>query len=305
MLESSRMYPLLSKTFIAFFAFAVTGFGISASISPGDSSPIPEKVTYAAAPADQTAAALPTPPEPQVPAAPAPQAPQANKFAVIIGIDYDHTDFGEVKYADQDAATVYNMLTGQMGFPPNNVVLLQDSQATMENIIYALDWLTTNPAVDANSEVVFFYSGHGLRNGPGDGMNVPGLSPGYALVPFDFYNYNFKMGAGMIWNWDLADRLARIHPGRMWISIDSCFSGGFLQPGITGPNRVVTTSSQADQLSSEMPEAQRGAFTKFIVDDGIARGKSVEDAFLAAYGPTLGFSQTPQIADDNPGGTDL
>lgn len=283
------MYPLLNKTLIATFILLLTGLGSSGLIPPAEnSSPSQTAGAFAADAIDQVAAPAP-----------------AHKFAVIIGIVYNNLEFGAVNFADQDAGTVYNVLTRQMGFPAENVILLQNSQATRENIMRSLNWLVTNPDVDSTSEVVFFYSGHGVRNGPGVGMNIPDVPPGYALIPFDFYNYDFKKGAGLIWDWELANILSRINPGRMWISIDSCYSGGFIRPGITGPNRVVTTSSQGDEASNELADAQRGVFTKYLVDDGIARGLSVEEAYQAAFPRARSFSQTPQIADNYPGNTVL
>jgi hypothetical protein len=283
------MCPLWSKTLIATFILLFTELGSSGLIPPGDnSSPSQTAGVFAADAIDQVAAPAPV-----------------HKFAIIIGIVYNNLEFGAVNFADQDAGTVYNVLTRQLGFPAENVILLQNRQATRENIMRSLNWLVTNPDVDSTSEVVFFYSGHGVRNGPGVGMNIPDVPPGYALIPFDFYNYDFKKGAGLIWDWELANILSRINPGRMWISIDSCYSGGFVRPGITGPNRVVTTSSQGDEASNELADAQRGVFTKYIVDDGIARGLSVEEAYQAAYPRARAFSQTPQIADNYPGNTVL
>lgn len=228
--------------------------------------------------------------------------PNHKKFAVVIGVVYNSYDFGYVGYADRDAGSVYDMLTGRMGFPRENVILLQNSQATLDNILKALEWLTTNPRIDSESEVVFFYSGHGLRNGPGAGLNIPDLAPGAALVPFDYPGFDFRRGQGMIWDWQLAEFLSRINPARMWISIDSCSSGGFNRPGITGPNRVVTMSSQINELSSEISDAGRGVMTQYLVEEGISKGLSVEDAFLAAAPrAALGYGQNPQIADEYPG----
>ncbi len=294
MLESSRMRPLRSKKFLTLLVFVVAGLGFSTAVLASNGPPPPAKASPRAA--HRLVAAAPKPAAKSI--------PSSRRFAVIIGIDYDHYDFGAVRYADHDAASVYQMLTTEMGFPRQNIAYLINGQATGANIISALNWISTNPAAVSGSEVVFFYSGHGLRNGPGDGLDIPGLSPGYALVPFDFYNFNYKTGAGLIWDWDVAARLGKIHPAKMWVSFDSCFSGGFIRPGITGPNRVVTASSQADQLSNELPQAQHGVFSNFM-DDSVALGMSVEQAYLEAYPRSLPYSQTPQISDEYPGGLQL
>jgi len=242
----------------------------------------------------------------QTPDQPVPSIPNHKKFAVIIGIVYETYDFGYVGFADRDAGSVYNLLTGKLGFPRENVILLQNSHATLDNIRNSLEWLTTNPQVDSESEVVFFYSGHGIRNGPNIGLNVPELAPGAALVPFDYSILDFKKGHGMIWDWQLAKYLSRIKPARAWINIDSCSSGGFNRPGITGPNRVVTMSSRVDEISNEIPEAGRGVFMQYLVEEGIARGLSVEEAFIAATPRAArGYGQNPLIADEYPGNLDI
>jgi hypothetical protein len=92
----------------------------------------------------------------------------------------------------------------------------------------------------------------------------------------------------------------------MWVTIDSCFSAGFLKPGITGPNRVVVASSQGDQLSNEIPWVQRGVMTHFLANEGMdGLGLGVEQAFWYSYDRAGAFSQTPQIADDYVGNMDL
>jgi len=300
------MFPSFRKTALGLLTSLILSLIFTASVSAEATGPVDNPVYTMGAAVD-----IATPTEQNtVPAAlPGPavrSVPNHKKFAVIIGIVYENYDFGYVGYADRDAGSVYDMLTGKMGFPRENVILLQNSQATLDNICKALDWLSTNPRIDSESEVVFFYSGHGLRNGPGAGLNIPDLAPGAALVPFDYPGFDFKRGQGLIWDSQLAGFLSRIRPARMWISIDSCSSGGFNRPGITGPNRVVTMSSQIDELSSEISDAGRGVMTQYLVEEGISKGFSVEDAFLAAAPrAALGYGQNPQIADEYPGNLDI
>ncbi len=246
------------------------------------------------------------PPDPGSPTLSQENFANRNKFAVIIGIVYDNYELGTVTFADKDAESTYNLLVGRLGFPRENVIMLRNSEATRENIFGALAWLSGNPDINSESDVVFFYSGHGVRSLPNVGLNIPTVQSAYALVPFDFMKYDYKMGQGLLWDNDLRDFLGRIQAGRMWINIDSCSAGGFNQPGITGPGRIVTMSSQADQLSSEIPEVQRGVLQQFMVEEGIARGLSIEEAFAAAAPRAFQNSgQNPQIADEYAGNMDL
>ncbi|MBE0428888.1 MAG: caspase family protein [Thermoleophilia bacterium] len=231
--------------------------------------------------------------------------PAGKKFAVIIGIVYDNNELGRIKFADRDADSLYDLLTKKLGFPRQNVILLKNEQATNENIRNALSWLAENPEIDASSDVVFFYSGHGLRNGERGELKVPGLPDGYAMVPFDFQGFDYKNGIGLFFDWYLAEHLSRISPARMWVTVDSCFSAGFDRPGISGPNRVLTLSSQANQLSGELHEVNRGVFTHYVIDEGVARGKSVEEAFLASLPGADHYGQNPHISDNYPGNLDF
>ena len=244
--------------------------------------------------------------QPAAPAAPVPAPPPPRKkFAVVIGIDYDNNILGTIHYADQDAVSMYHLLTAGLGFPADNVKMLRNSEATRQNIISVLDWLAHNPQIDANSDVVFFYSGHGLKNGPGM-LDLPGGQTAYALVPFDFASFDYRSGLGLIGDTELATYLGNINAGRMWINIDSCFSGGFARPGITGPNRIVTTSSRSNELSGEMPDAQRGTMMQYFVDNGVGKGLPIEVAFNAAAPFAYATSgQNPLIADDYPGNMNL
>ena len=274
---------------LIFITFTVFNLGVFGVVTSGASEPIPTKIT--------AVSGISASPETANP-----DEISRKKFAVIIGIVYDNSELGVVEFADWDAASLHGLLTQRLGFPAENVILLKNQDATREKIIAALEWLATNPEIDSESDVVFYYSGHGLRNAPDIGLNAPQTAPGYALVPFDFKNFDYKTGAGLLWDGQLADYLSRINPGRMWITIDSCFSGGFDRPGISGPNRVVTLSSQAGELSGEIRETRRGVFTQFMVDEGIARGLSVEQAYgAAAPRASGGYGQNPQIADNYPG----
>lgn len=296
MLQSIKiwMYHLLRKTIISLglFAVLVTGLALASTPAPGES------VTAGPGVVASMGTVLDSPSFPQ-------PAPPRKKYAVVIGIVYQSADFGIIKHTDDDAAAVDTLLTQKWGYPRENVLTLLNEQATGENIINALRWLATNPDIDENTDVVFYYSGHGIRNGAG--INAPpSFDQGAALVPYDYANFDFRTGNGLVWDGELAQYLGQVKAGRMWINFDSCFSGTFTAPGIAGPNRVVTMSSLPNELSSEIDHVQRGVLTQLLVEEGVARGLSIEDAYLAATPRAVTeFHQTPQIADGYPGNLDL
>lgn len=289
--------PGWKKTAPALVAILLTPLTLGAlGVSPGAvEARLTDISTASASGMERNIGAIPEKP-------PAPPAPQ-KKFAVVIGIVYPDNDLGVVKYADRDAASVYNLLTEKWGFPRENVVYLRNGEATRDNIDNALKWLSTNPAIDAQSDVVFFYSGHGLRNAPGGGYQNPNL-PGFGLVPYDYNNFDFRnTGDGLLFDTYLASLFSHLNPGRMWIAIDSCFSEGYNRPGIAGANRVVTLSSRADQVSGEIDETGSGVFTQLMINNGVVRGIPLEQAYNEAVPPAVNnYGQGPVISDNYPGG---
>lgn len=283
------MYSLLRKTiiFMGLFAVLVSGLALSGTNTTTASSP------------DETGTSVSMGALFESPSFPQPATPR-KKYAVVIGIVYQSPDFGIIHHTDDDAAAVNNLLTQKWGYPQDHVLTLLNGQATRENIVQALNWLATNPDIDANTDVVFYYSGHGIASG--QGVSLPGFSNGVAMVPYDFAGFDYRNGNGLVWDGELAQYLGQVKAGRMWINFDACFSGGFNRAGIIGPGRVVTMSSGAGELSSEINHVQRGVITQLLVEEGMARGLSVEEAFTVA-GPraAVEFGQNPQMADDNPG----
>ena len=105
-----------------------------------------------------------------------------NGVAVIIGNrSYRHDRVPEVSYAHRDAAAFKRYVLDVLGYDPLNLIELEDaSQADLESAFgnershEGLLWRYLDP--DGGSDVVVFYSGHG----------VPGLKDGRGyLLPSD------------------------------------------------------------------------------------------------------------------------
>jgi tetratricopeptide (TPR) repeat protein/uncharacterized caspase-like protein len=102
------------------------------------------------------------------------KAPPANVsvprgYALVVGISHykNLPPQAQLKYPDRDAAAIYTVLISKQGgeFPPENVHVLKDEDATLANLTQELEkWL---PSVSKdNDRVVIYFAGHGfISNG--------------------------------------------------------------------------------------------------------------------------------------------
>ena len=214
--------------------------------------------------------------------------------AVIIGnADYEHRDVPDVTFAHRDADAFRAYVVEVLGFDPENVIDLRD--ATRRELFDALGtkgdprsllWSYLDP--DGGSEVVVFYSGHG----------VPGLNDGRGyLLPVDADPRAAEDDGYPI---DLLYRnvggLAEASSVRVYI--DACFSGGSHGGGLirnaspvfveaTLPEGVgdkVTSLAAASgkQVASWDTEARHGLFTHHLLDALYGGGDADADGKVTA-----------------------
>ncbi len=60
-----------------------------------------------------------------------------------------------------DVVTIFQVLTSKFGFKTEDIKVVADYEATKENIVNGLKWLTTG--VQSGDTIVFHYSGHGSQ----------------------------------------------------------------------------------------------------------------------------------------------
>ena len=84
---------------------------------------------------------------------------ERNAYAIIIGIsNYPGSNY-DLNYCDDDAIGVYNMLVNDYNFKSENIIYLQDSSATKNDINAAFDDIAS--LVREDDIFFFYYSGHG------------------------------------------------------------------------------------------------------------------------------------------------
>ena len=84
---------------------------------------------------------------------------QKNAYAIVIGISNYPGSSYDLRYCDDDADEVYNMLINDYNFLPENIILLKDGSATKSGIDSA--FATINSKINPNDIFYFYYSGHG------------------------------------------------------------------------------------------------------------------------------------------------
>lgn len=106
-------------------------------------------------------------------------------YAVVVGISDYYGNSMDLVNADNDAVDFYNFLLGH-GSIKSNTILLTNSGASKAAIISAVALFSK---ADSNDKIVFFFSGHGYKNGfvPSD---YNGIFPllGHSIVRNAFKN---------------------------------------------------------------------------------------------------------------------
>lgn len=216
-----------------------------------------------------------------------------NRLALIIGNeDYASRRTGlsvavNVDYAENDAMVFAQYLEQSFGIEAGHIKLLRN--ATSGEMRGGLDWLSNLArATGAESELYFFYSGHGL---PSDADQTP------YLIPVDISGDRPEMGIALK---EVYDQLSKFPAQKITVVLDACFSGGArneelvakkgvrVRPkqGAIPENMVVLTSSSGNQSSSVFQEKKHGFLTYFLLKGIQNMGPS------APYGALFEFART-------------
>jgi hypothetical protein len=180
----------------------------------GETGRVSEKLSGHVTPPETAASLLP----PWSVGAP-PQAPA--KWALLAGINkYKSDKISELGGSLNDVEEMRQILIGKFEFPPENILVLKDSQATHAAIINAIQTHLIAKAQPGDI-VVFDYSGHGSQCKDVTGKMISGLDE--TIVPWDSRQGNIFDISG-----------AELHPLLLLLAkktknvtfiLDSCHSG--------------------------------------------------------------------------------
>lgn len=208
---------------------------------------------------------------------------QDQAFAVIIGVaNYADPMIPTLRYTVNDAQAVYELLTDPQygGFKKENVKLLLDQQATVQNIKSAIgSWLPKVTPEDAT--VVIFFAGHG----------APEQGQTYWLTHEAEIN---DLYASALSNDEIAQMLSRIKTERVLTFLDCCYSAATINRTVgtrdlitddpfkefRGRGRITITASDGKQLSVEDATVQHGIFTNRLIEGLKGRADKNQDGMV-------------------------
>jgi hypothetical protein len=87
---------------------------------------------------------------------------EVERYALLIGNNAGDSDEQRLRYAEEDARRVYEVLRELGGFRPENMLILraEDAETVRRGLISLNDRIRTQTAAGAQSELLVYYSGH-------------------------------------------------------------------------------------------------------------------------------------------------
>lgn len=244
-------------------------------------------------PASRGISAVPGTESASAPAA-VPVGPVKQKWALVIGIG-KFADLGvpALRFTTADANGIANALKDPTigRFPPANVHVLTDEQATTKNIKEELNWIARH--AQTNDLVLIYVATHGTPRtvDSSGGANYlvtydTEISGGSGINEDALYATAYPMV-------ELANAVAtRMKSLRTAIILDTCYSAGSIKtPAANGPpiassapsdqmlkhmtdgtGRIVIAASGVNEESLESPDLKHGYFTYFLLQ-ALQKGK--------------------------------
>ncbi|NGP89673.1 PEGA domain-containing protein [Fodinibius halophilus] len=201
-----------------------------------------------------------------------------NHYAVIVGIDdYQKNEFSDLNYATADARSIKDLLVRKFNYKEKNVKLLLNEDATKYNILSSLSALKD---IERNSQVLFYFAGHGqtLQLASGGEMGI--------LVTHDASNEDlYVTGLRMKELSDVTNLVAGKHQLYM---VDACYGGlaavtnrggdkqrkRYLNSLLRADARQIITAGGKDEQVIEKAVWGHSAFAKVLLD---GLGKELAD----------------------------
>lgn len=165
------------------------------------------------------------------------------QYALLIGInDYPDTD-SDLASPVADAEIMRDVLINSYGFPAENIVLLQDEEATRDNIAAAFQRHLGQAGPGGSA--VFYYSGHGLQldgNYGADGSADPEEDGKDEAI----YIWALESAGGVLLDDEIGYMVDQLNTDNTLLILDSCHSGTAARGA--GGGKVVTYEDVADGL---------------------------------------------------------
>lgn len=179
----------------------------------------------------------------------------AKSWAIVIGID-DYARWPKLEYAANDAQAIANTLTGPLGFPSSQVIVLKNAEATRNNILAAFHDRLGDGRAQTNDRVFVFFAGHGATR-----RLVSGRDLGY-IIPVDSDPEHLANDA--IAMSDLQNIAESLQAKHVLFVMDACYSGLGLTRG--GPSSSAYLRENARRIARQMLTA--GGADQQVADSG-------------------------------------
>jgi metacaspase-1 len=209
--------------------------------------------------------------------------------ALVIGIAGYQAVSSLPAVVRNDASTLRHLLVdpARCGYPPGQVSLLLDKQATRDNLRQTLDDLAQRTTPD--DTVVLFFSGHGARDSDGAAY----------LLPHDCRLDSLQdtaLASAEVTAW-----LNSIRAARLLVLLDCCHSGGIGDPkggsgGLKqgwsndayaqlaqGRGRALIASSRPDEPSWVLPGMENSLFTHHLLEALRGEGRTLGDGYVRVF----------------------
>lgn len=192
------------------------------------------------------------------------------KAALVVGIsDYSSKNL-RLKYANKDAALIFDYLTTARKFPKENIFLLPDSMATSGRIYNSIHdlmkWLTPG------DELILYFAGHG------DVQTVADFDEAFFLAWDASDSRNYYGTAGTLKLVDLDNyttRLASVKKVKVSLIMDACHAGFDLRKdGVLKAQENISTGFEkinkllgcaVNEFSYEADSVGHGLFSWYLV----------------------------------------
>ncbi|RLA73402.1 MAG: hypothetical protein DRG24_00210 [Epsilonproteobacteria bacterium] len=194
-------------------------------------------------------------------------APDPKKYALIFGIrTYDRQ--ADVPYADNSARSFHLMAENVLGIPTENIFMLINEKATSGRIKANIALVAE--LAERGDTVYFFFAGHG----------VPGIDGNTYILPSDMTADTIHLEPKLKLDAIYA-RLALSQASRLYVFIDSCFSGRddkgeMIYRGaapvfkkkkqhFTSHKLTVMTAGSADDFANQYERQEQRLFSYYLI----------------------------------------
>jgi hypothetical protein len=240
-------------------------------------------------------------------------AQHKNMISLIVGIErYEDVSISE--FSDRDALIFYDYAVNEIGVTPSNVMVLTNEKARRRDIDKAvITWLKPQ-IIRGETDVIIFFSGHGLAAENGELFFLPADGDPNLLE------------RSAVRRGEIIEILVGAGAKSVTFFLDTCYSGlsrtkdaliASARPirivnktEALPPNVSILAASANDQVSSSLPQLRHGLFSYHLMkgmEGGAAENAgSITLGDLSRYienhvpvsAAKLGRSQSPQLIGD-------